>query len=243
MNRFHLAFTSILCLFLVAGVVLTSLGTASDQNEDGPPSLGVPLRSQMASELCWAACTEMVSMYYNSLTGGAAPVITQCMEVQIAGDSIPLISCDTITANNIPNFPLTPFAMYHTYKSCWGYTPTQYSCHDCVGAAMSWDTLSSYIRNGTPVVFGWSYQGITIKAIDSVGAHYMVAEGTPRSSYISHGWISVKDPWPVGKGLHRVMAYSEYANQFPPSIAGNKRKVFSEHYNDWYVSQYPGQKQ
>jgi hypothetical protein len=180
-------------------------------------------------------------MYYNSLTGGAAPVISQCMEVQIAGDSIALFDCDTITANNIPNFGGTPFEMYNTFSSCWGYTPAEYFCHDC--SAMSWDTLSSYIRNKTPVMFGWYYQGITIKQVASQGAHYMVAEGTPRSSYISHGWISVKDPWPVGQGKHRVMAYSEFANQFPPSIAGSKTNVFSEHYGDWYVSQYPGQKQ
>ena len=245
MNRSILAFACIFSVFLVAVISLScsnkSHTTQAQENVGGPASLHVPLRPQIADKLCWAACTEMVSMYYDSITHGVAPVISQCMEAEITLDSNPKYNCDTINASNIPNYGANPFDRYHTDTTCFGYKATLYFCHDC--SAMQWDTLCQYIRNKTPVCFGWSYQGITIKAIDSNGAHFMVAEGVPRSSYISHGWISVQDPWPKGKGLHRVMAYSEFANQFPPSIASSNTCVFSAHYGDYYVSYYPGQPQ
>ena len=108
-------------------------------------------------------------------------------------------------------------------------------------AELPFDSLKWIIAHKSPVIFEWGWEGITIATIDSGSTHYMVAEGIPHSSYINDpGWVSVNDPWPIGMGKHRIMAYSEYANHIPTSSPGSNTIVFNAHGVDYFGFQHSG---
>ncbi len=242
-----------ICLVFVTAsfIFFTSSGCKKNEvaEKQQVASLHVPFIPQIASELCWAACTQMVSTYYNQKINHLAPALSQCDVVKLKfNDSINYqFDCDTLQPANFPadyNVSGAPFPVEAATGTCMGYTPTFYV--EPIGKnIMPQDTIVKYIGMGMPIIFGWGWQGITIASVSDSNSHYMVAEGVPKSSYISdHIWISVNDPWPVGRGKHRIMAYSEFSNRIPTSIPpseyGSDQYVFSSHTNDWFLVSYPG---
>jgi hypothetical protein len=208
-------------------------------------SLHVPFIPQRADEWCWAACTEMVSKYYHDKINSKAPVLLQCdlANILFHGNlKCPVMIGEVPASMDNPTVPFPPLAD----TSCEGYTFNQtYGSRSSFVensiAELPWDSLQSVIAHGSPVIFEWGWEGVTIATIDSNSTHYMVAEGIPHSSYINNpGWISVNDPWPTGVGKHSIMTYSEYANHIPTSSPGSKTIVFNAHGVDYYQFTYQG---
>ena len=210
-----------------------------------PGSLHVPMIPQRGFEWCWAACTEMVTTYYHDQIDPNAPVIRQCdlANLVLFGN----LKCP-VMVGEVPDSmdqPTVPFPNVRD-TNCEGYTFSQTfgSVNSNVMnsiAELPFDSLKWVIVHKSPVIFEWGWEGITIATIDSGSTHYMVAEGIPHSSYINDpGWVSVNDPWPVGMGKHRIMAYSEYANHIPTSSPGSNTIVFNAHGVDYFDFQHSG---
>jgi hypothetical protein len=168
------------------------------------------------SQWCWAAVTEMVMAYYHNLDPGNA-LMTQCDLVKQINPQVN-IDCDgQWKSDSLADNPGNPFA-----------NVTSYSVSEWLGALpIPYDTLAAEIAAGRPVIFQWSNYGITpgkksvitqISGTDyPIGAHFLIADGLPRSDYSDSLWVSVNDPLPVGEGSHKVMAYSAFAGCVPSS--------------------------
>lgn len=186
-----------------------------------PKVLHVPLVGQVMSQWCWAATTEMVTAYYHKLDPGN-PLVTQCDLVKRINPSIE-IDCDDLSENDsMANEPGYPFANVKAY-----------SFSDWLGVGtIPYDTLAAEFAAGRPVIFQWSNFGLTpgkksdvtlMSGTDyPIGAHFLVADGLPRSDYSDSLWVSVNDPLPLGEGSHKVMAYSAFAGCVPSSHQTDK---------------------
>lgn len=230
----------LLMLFLFPSGLSGSLISAGD---DTPPSsLHVPLVGQLASEWCWAACTEMVTRYYHDSINTAAPIMLQCSLVNLAFTWLPPLDCDTVNSGNPPSaaydMSATPFPNLGN-GNCNGYTTSS-----TLGApykALPWDSLVSRISQRMPVIFNWGYAGVlqSTGGPGTGGNHYLVAEGCPTSKYIPDNWISINDPEPVGRGTHRIISYFEYANKKPLTIEGDTLPyAWASHGYDMYDFNY-----
>ena len=230
------------CLFLLQIFAISSCKKnepAAAQAIDSASSLHVPFIPQRGDNWCWAACTEMVTAYYNDKIDHNAPRINQCeLANLVLGANL---QCPIIPGE-VPaqwDQPTTPFPNVGD-SNCEGYSFSQtYGAKTSINpnfiAELPWDSLKWVISHGSPVIFEWHWEGITIATIDSNDTHYMVAEGIPHSSYINDpGWVSVNDPWPIGTGKHRIMTYSEYANHIPTSSPGSNTIVFNAHGVDYF---------
>lgn len=214
-------------------------------------SLHIPLIPQIADELCWAAITEMVSTYYHQYINTNAPIITQCELFDSCFASPAFgscnIDCNSFDTSNIPsicNRDATPFPKIPNTQSCFGYSDTYNKDSNGFACPLKWSQLDSFLRKvQMPVIFEWGWEGITIMDTGNMNTHYLVAEGAPHSSYIpSHGWVSINDPWPVGKGRHSIIAYSLYINNIPaPTDSSVHTSVYNSHGVDYIDIQYTGQ--
>ncbi len=169
-----------------------------------PATLGVPLVPQIGTCWCWAACSEMVSRYYNSVNP-ANPILTQCQAVQMAVDStMPCPQTPPVPAQWDQNgIPFTEPNDGYTWKS---YTGTIR-----VNGAIPYDSLAAEFAAGRPVIFQWQWVGISVADSTKNGLHFLVAEGIPKERF-GWQWVSVNDPMPYTMGHHRVMSYYSFAN-------------------------------
>jgi hypothetical protein len=212
-------------------------------------SLHVPFTPQVASNWCWAATTTMILQYESRTNPKVAP-LTQCQYVQQFCrssdahvselwrlDSLPLSKSALSYFDGSGNPFIAP--MGHDYKQTRKGIPLTYS------------QLQAEFLAGRPVIFGWQWQGLTQKTKDQDGAHFLLAEGTPFSSYFNgdNGWVSIHDPMPVGRGRHRIIRYSEYANKRLFVNIDHTKNVndrhyyqyaFNRHYYDMYGITYTG---
>lgn len=203
-----------------------------------PSSLHVPLVAQTGENWCWAACTEMVSRYYNTATHGTAPILYQC-QIVASRFTDTTFSCDSVRVGHVPAYFDILGAPFpgDSNDQCFGYTRSYTPPHGLgLPSALNVDSLESQIASGRPVIFEWSWSDLFSDSQDSLGAHWMVAEGIPYSSYIqSHAWVSILDPDPPGKGRHRIISYAEYANDKALTIPGSSVDyVFNAHGQDCY---------
>lgn len=181
-----------------------------------PETLHVPLVGQVMSQWCWAATTEMVSGYYHNLDP-ANHLITQCDLVKRTYPQADLDCKDFSAVDSMADVPGNPFSNVKAY-----------SVSEWMGAGtIPYDTLAAEFAAGRPVIFQWSNYGLTpgkksdvtiMSGTDyPIGAHFLVADGLPRSDYSDSLWVSVNDPLPLGEGQHKVMAYSAFAGCMPSS--------------------------
>ncbi|MDP4219022.1 MAG: C39 family peptidase [Bacteroidota bacterium] len=203
-----------------------------------PGSLHVPFIPQVATNWCWAATTAMV-LAYEHRSNPHVRALTQCQYVQAWCKKYPDYAVRLWMLDSCPpsdsgiyyyNFPSTPFveALGHTMQE-----------RDRVG--LTYEELCSEISAGRPVIFQWKWQGITPLTKGRADWHYLLAEGCPESKYInSPGWVSVHDPWPVNRGKHRIMSYSEYDNLVPTSLPGSREFVYTTHGSDYYGITFKG---
>ena len=209
-----------------------------------PSSLPVPLIPQIADELCWAACTEMVSTYLNGIDPNA-PALTQCQLFDSSGFGDCNINCNTIDTSMFPtacNKQSTPFPNLGN-NLCFGYTKSTTTWDsNFIFHPFTWRVLDSMLTQvKMPIIFSWQWEGITIRTLNQSNWHYIVAIGAPHTRYSNRGWVSINDPWPVGKGRHSIIAYSEYANNIPaPTDSNVHTSVYFVHGMDYYDFKYVG---
>jgi hypothetical protein len=216
-----------LCLIIMGASGFVQTDTPANVN-----SLHVPFAPQLASNWCWAATTSMV-LRYESRTNPNVKPLSQCQYVKSFYrsqdayveelwrlDSLPLSK----TALYYFNGPGDPFVypVGHTYLK--KYSP------------LSYEELQAECAAGRPVIFGWQWRGLLQKTKGEIGQHFLVAEGTPRSSYFNGewGWVSIHDPMPVNRGRHRIIRYADYANKSPMPNPDDIMYAYSKHYSDTY---------
>jgi hypothetical protein len=240
-------------LIPISGFLLSCSGKSDQKpvsvvdSNQVPSSLHVPLIPQIGNTWCWAAVTEMITTYYHNAIDTNAPVIRQCDLCKLSAADSCNFNCDTLKAGNVPYscdqffgapFPSTPIDSI----SCLGYIKSMTTGPDMREKGkeilLSQEHLVEQIRHRIPVIFTWFWSGLTTDATEQ-DSHFLVAEGIPHSSYItSHIWVSVHDPWPVGRGGHRIISYPEYANMKPTSIMSSLSYVFTSHGQDFYDFKY-----
>ena len=203
-----------LALFLLSGSMVFKKQAAVG-------TLGVPLIGQGMNEWCWAACTEMVSLYYHN-KDQRSNIIKQCVLVKDAYslDSLP---CDgSHRAVEGDDKQGQPFQQDTTYNfNDWeGELPLPYAA------------LDSEISAGRPVIFQWGFFGVTYakhlvigKKDYNLGGHWLVAEGCPVSAHSDSLWVAINDPLPVGEGRHQVMSYSAFAGCIPSPVQLAKKQL------------------
>ncbi|MEP7234571.1 MAG: papain-like cysteine protease family protein, partial [Ignavibacteriota bacterium] len=201
----------ILLCTLLGALLLFQASKNEEPSQSYTISLHVPFIAQIASNFCWAACTNMVTAYYHG-KNTSMPILSQCELSKLNAPGLTPFDCDTLRKNNLPweyDQGGAPFPVDPATGTCNGYKPTYYNQNQSL--TMPWATLKQMISDSTPVIFGWNWNGVTIASVNDSDSHYIVAEAVSQSKYYpDSGWVSINDPWPVNGGRHRVIAYSEY---------------------------------
>jgi hypothetical protein len=210
-------------------------------------SLHVPFTPQIASNWCWVATTTMILQYESRTNANIVP-LTQCQYVKAYYksqnayvdklwmlDSLPLSD----SALYYFNGPGNPFidSVGHDYTQTNLLLKTQKNGNTIQdGVPLTYSQLQAECIAGRPVIFGWQWQGLTQATKENNGAHFLLVEGTPYSSYFNgeNGWVSIHDPLPVGRGRHRIIRYSEYANKRLMEDLDNIMYAYNRHYYDTY---------
>lgn len=228
---------------------ITVLGLSGFMTPQQPPnvnSLHVPFTPQYASQWCWAATTSMVLQYEAKSNTNVVPlsqsqyVKAVCLLWNYSVSDLWMLDTLPLTDSGLSlfNFDGNPF-----YDSV-GHNFIQTAATESRQSQdpLTFEQLQAEFVAGRPVIFGWGIWGLTDSTNAFSGAHFLVAEGTPHSSYYNgrHGWVSIHDPEPVGRGCHSIMMYFEYANKRPMYDPDFMWYSYNLHYYDIYNITYTG---
>jgi len=170
--------------------------------------LPLTYRKQLGTELCWAACQQMVMDYWHIQKKDTAALDwNQCEQAQYLyyithGVPTPPIDSPACSADSVPaayNIPYSPFEGIipiidrYTYTSADGIIP--------------WDSLKSQIDSGNLVIACMGFAG-TLGASN----HFIVIDGYQYFSGSNHPFISYCDPWASDYAKHKLVRFIELSH-------------------------------
>ncbi len=246
-------------LVLLLSFILCSTGLMRPSEQQVPATLGVPLISQNADCLCWAACVQMVTTYLHQVNPGTVPIITECEAAQIAHSGLADSTCppDTLPWDSSWDFEWNPSdvltARSFAVRSFAAENPRQGARADSL--VLPVDSMAEELSHHRPVIFVWNWAGLFVSLGDTelYGSqpHFLVAEGLQPSPFNAgksgEVWVAVNDPEPVMHGHHRLMLYRVFTNLVPCSMrqdmregAYDKNFMFTQHGGDYIGISYNG---